>query len=218
MNPTTIYHPEPWQRIDKTMQELYSDLIEHYEINTSGEIVESFSDKGTVHSYIDYYAREFQPARMYCRMLEIGLMTGASLKLWSEYFFMYDLCGIDLRNGWNDPKPWQQDLADDPHVELHFGIDSTKQIVQFDEPFNIILDDGAHDVESQLLTFINYWPQLKLGGIYYIEDVENAQSMNILKQGIARHCVGQTIAFDEFHGHRNGRLDDQILAIKKVKA
>ena len=218
MNSHSIYNPEPWHRIDKSMRELYSDLIDHYQIQTGGEIVESFCDKGTVHSYIDYYEREFKPARMYCRMLEIGLMTGASMKLWTEYFFTYELAGIDLRGGWNDTKPWQADLESDPKVELHFGIDSTRDIVNFEEPFHIILDDGAHDWASQLKTFCNYWPQLKEGGIYYIEDVENAPSLELLKQGIARHCVGQTIAFDEYHGHLNGRLDDQILAIKKVKA
>lgn len=200
------------------MNQVYKDLIDHYQINTQGEIVEQFSDKGTVHSYINYYEREFQPVRMYCRMLEIGLMTGASLKLWSEFFYNYELCGIDLRQGFNDAKPWQQDLLDDPDIEIHFGIDSTKDIVQFNKNFSIILDDGAHDWESQLRTFCNYWPQLAQGGIYYIEDVENPGSLTLLKEGIARHCAGQTIAFDEYHGHLNGRLDDQILAIKKVKA
>lgn len=217
MNNNSIYNPEPWKRIGLPLREIYSDLIKHYDIRVGGEIVEQFSDKGTVHSYIEFYDKEFQPVRNYCRMLEIGLMTGASLKMWTEYFPLYQLAGIDLRDGWNDARPWQQDLAADANVELHFGIDSTKQIVDFEEPFNIILDDGAHDWQSQLKTFVNYWPQLKAGGVYYIEDVEDANSMELLKQGIMQHCAGETIAFNEHHGHLNGRRDDQILCIKRVK-
>jgi hypothetical protein len=200
------------------MKEIYTDLIAHYNISTDGEIVEQFSDKGTVHSYIDFYGEHFAGRRMYARILEIGLMTGASMKLWTEYFYLYDIAGIDLRNGWNDTKPWQQDLETDPKIELHFGIDSTRQQVEFDDPFHIILDDGAHDWQSQFLTFRNYWPQLAPGGCYYIEDVESAESMQKLRTAILTWLgAGVTVGMSEHLGHKHGRADDQILIIKKLK-
>jgi hypothetical protein len=200
------------------MQEIYLDLIAHYNINTVGEIVEQFSDKGTVHSYIDFYAANFESARKFCRMLEIGLMTGASMKLWTEYFYLYEIAGIDLRNGWNDTRPWQADLESDPKIELHFGIDSTRQQVEFDEPFNIILDDGAHDWQSQFLTFRNYWPALAEGGVYYIEDVESSDSMQKLRETILRWLGPDvTVGINQHLGHKGGRADDQILIIKKPK-
>lgn len=200
------------------MREIYNHMVAHYNIAVGGEIVEQFSDKGTVHSYIDFYGQHFEPTRKYARMLEIGLMTGASMKLWSEYFYLYDIAGIDLRKGWNDHKPWQADLESDPHIELHFGIDSTTQQVEFDEPFHIILDDGAHDWQSQFLTFRNYWPQLAPGGVYYIEDVESADSMSKLRSAILAWLGPDvTVGMDEYRGHLNGRADDQILIVKKQK-
>ena len=221
MNDHSIYNPEPWQRIDKSMREIYEDLVTHYNVDRkddSGEIVEQFSDKGTVHSYIDFYAQQFAPVRMYARMLEIGLMTGASMKLWSEFFYMYELAGIDLRDGWNQTYAWQQDIESDPRIELHFGIDSTRQQVEFDNPFHIILDDGAHDWQSQFLTFRNYWPALIPGGVYYIEDVESADSMQKLREAIVRWLGPEvTVGMDEYRGHKQGRADDQILMIKKLK-
>ena len=221
MNDNSIYNPKPWLRIDKSMRELYEDLVAHYNVdrkNDSGEIVEQFSDKGTVHSYIDYYGPAFQPARQFCRMLEIGLMTGASMKLWSEFFYMYELAGIDLRDGWNQTYAWQQDIESDPNIELHFGIDSTRQQVEFDHPFNIILDDGAHDWQSQFLTFRNYWPQLAVGGCYYIEDVESKDSMLKLREAIVRWLgPDNQVGMDEYLGHRQGRADDQTLIVKKLK-
>ena len=145
-------------------------------------------------------------------------MTGASMKLWSEFFYLYELAGIDLRDGWNQTYPWQADIESDPNIELHFGIDSTRQQVEFDEPFHIILDDGAHDWQSQFLTFRNYWPALIAGGVYYIEDVESAESMQKLRAAILRWLgAGVTVGMSEHLGHKHGRADDQILIIKKQK-
>jgi hypothetical protein len=220
MNDKSIYNPEPWRRVDRNLRELYEDLVAHYNVdrkNDVGEIVEQFSDKGTVHSYIEFYAEQFAPVRKYARMLEIGLMTGASMKLWSEYFYLYKLAGIDLRQGWNQTYPWQQDIESDANIELHFGIDSTTQQVEFDEPFHIILDDGAHDWQSQFLTFRNYWPQLAQGGVYYIEDVENDDSSAKLQQAIARWIgPGHQIGMNEYRGLKQGRADDRVLMVKKL--
>ena len=218
MTPHSIYNPNPHQRIGLSLREIYDHMVAHYNVAVGGEIVEQFSDKGTVHSYIDFYDRSFDPARKYVRMLEIGLMTGASMKLWTEYFYFYHIAGIDLREGWNDPRPWQQDLESDPRIEIHFGIDSTRQQVEFDEPFHIILDDGAHDWQSQFLTFRNYWPVLAEGGVYYIEDVESKDSMTKLRTAILTWLGPDvTVGMDQYLGHLHGRADDQILIIKKVK-
>ncbi len=218
MNDHSIFQPQPWQRFNQDLGEIYQAMIDHYHINTAGEIVTEFTDKGTVHSYIDFYQQQFAPCRMHTRLLEIGMMTGASMKLWTEYFCVYQLVGIDLRAGWNNPQPWQTDLEQDPNVELHFGIDSTCQQVEFDEPFTIIIDDGAHDWQSQMLTFRNYWPQLAPGGVYYIEDVEDARSLALLRQAIPAWLGPDvTIGMDQYLGHRHGRQDDQILIIKKSK-
>jgi len=218
MTDHSIFRPEPWRRFDHDLGGIYREMIDHYNINTTGEIVTDFCDKGTVHSYIDFYHQEFTPCRMHVRLLEIGMMTGASMKMWTEYFCFYHLAGIDLREGWNQTQPWQTDLEQDPNVELHFGIDSTRQQVEFDQPFNIIIDDGAHDWQSQMLTFRNYWPQLAPGGVYYIEDVEDERSLALLRTAIPAWLGPKvTIGMHQYLGHRHGRKDDQILIIKKSK-
>src|SRR6185503_1124341 len=58
-------------------------LSEIYNKHRKGD----WPDKGTVHSYIDIYERLLKPYReMAKNILEIGLMSGESLKMWSEYF------------------------------------------------------------------------------------------------------------------------------------
>ncbi len=216
MNQHSIYNPEHWRRFDRDLNEIYQDLVEHYNIAVGGEIVEQFSDKGTVHSYIDFYERELRPTRGHTRLLEIGMMTGASLKLWSEYFAYYELVGIDLRAGWNREHPWQADIESDPNIELHFGIDSTATVPDLGDPFKIIIDDGAHDWPSQFATFKNYWPHLVQNGVYYIEDVENRDSLEQLIKAIAEHLAGSTIGVSIHAGNKNGRADDMILVVKKL--
>lgn len=198
-----------------TLRQIYNDLIAEYNINTSGEIVTAFCDKGTVHSYIEYYDKEFAAQRDCAQILEIGLMTGASLLLWSRYFDEYQLTGIDLRSGWNQPCAWHSTIESDSDIELHFGIDSTVEPPVLNAPFDIILDDGAHDWASQYATFLNYWPLLRTGGSYYIEDIENDLSMAELKYNISQYCK-TNIHFDVHRGILNGRADDQILRIRKL--
>lgn len=203
---------------DPTLQQVYDDLLKQYNINTQGEIVTEFSDKGTVHSYIDFYGQHLQPLRHGVSMLEIGLMTGASLLMWRKFFTFSNLTGIDLRNGWNKPQPWHAELENSPGVDLHFGVDSTQPpppAVAAKE-FRIILDDGAHDWPSQFATFQNYWPLLVKNGVYYIEDVEDEQSLKQLQLAIAQHLVGHTIGMDVYRGNKNGRRDDMILILKKL--
>jgi hypothetical protein len=44
-------------------------------------------DKGSVHSYIEFYEEVLAPYRRKAKnILEIGLMSGESLRMWSEYF------------------------------------------------------------------------------------------------------------------------------------
>ena len=126
--------------------------------------------------------------------------------------------GVDLRDGWNKTHAWQADIDSDPRITMHFGVDSTQPPPDLGDPFTVIIDDGAHDWPSQFATFQQYWPVLKESGVYYIEDIENDNSMKQLIQAIAQHCAGQTIAFNIHLGLKHGREDDRILAIQKVQS
>lgn len=198
-----------------TMQQIFSDLVREYAINTQGETVHHFSDKGTVHSYVDYYDQQFSARRDHARLLEIGLMTGASMLLWSRYFDRYELVGIDLRQGWNQPCAWHSKLESDPNIELRFGIDSTKPAPEFAKPFDYIIDDGAHDPDSQFKTFVNYWPCLAAGGTYFIEDVVSEAAAQDLIQRIFPLVQGSA-HISRYIGHTRQRADDQIIAITRT--
>lgn len=197
-----------------TLSDIYTRLAFMYGDPNSGEQVHAFSDKGNPHTYIDYYQQHFEPRQDRARILEIGVKTGGSLLLWSHYFQDYRIVGIDLSPTWSDPRPFQSELLDNPRIELQFGTDSTKP-PRIQGNFDFVIDDGAHDVETQWATFVQYWPTVAPGGTYFIEDVVSESAAQELIDRIDLHC-GNTAAISRYVGAVSRRADDQIVTVQKL--
>ena len=135
------------------------------------------TDKGTMdygHGYTELYDLLFMNKKnQVMKMLEIGIndprFPGASMKLWKEYFNYLTLVGFD-----NNPEALQ--YADvSRSIYVHLG-DQSKAIDIIDcghsyGPFDIIVDDGSHISEHIINCFENFYPYLKMGGMYIIEDL-----------------------------------------------
>jgi len=127
-----------------------------------------FSD----HAYVIFYEKLMEPKRMTTnKMLEIGYGSGASIRMWMDYFpnadiYCMEYCGEEHKDVWHNPS------LDIPDMELIVG-DSTKPESWVDVPNNLdfIIDDGSHFPEHQIKTFLNGFPHVKSGGLYFIEDL-----------------------------------------------
>lgn len=127
-------------------------------------------DKGTCHTYIDEYEKLLNQYREYGNILEIGIWTGLSLRMWRDYFINGKVVGID-----NFMKPELNELINDDNYKIIIG-DSTKPETLLDisdYKFDVIIDDGCHQIESQVATFNLLKNFVNKNGIYIIEDVEN---------------------------------------------
>lgn len=126
------------------------------------------SDKWS--SYLDFYDRLFSPIRLQdIRLLEIGVQNGGSLETWSSYFPNAQcLVGCDI-----DPKCGAL-RYDDPRVHVVIGDANSepayKNIINISEQFDVIIDDGSHISRDIFYSFINYFPLLRPGSFYVIED------------------------------------------------
>lgn len=126
------------------------------------------SDKWS--SYLGYYDFIFSQLRQLpVSMLEIGIQNGGSLETWLEYFSKAEkLVGCDI-----NPKCKNLEYAD-PRIKVVVGDANTTAIFQevrdISSSFDIIIDDGSHVSNDILVSFINYFPLLKPGGIYVVED------------------------------------------------
>jgi SAM-dependent methyltransferase len=106
------------------------------------------------------------------KMLEIGVLNGGSLEMWRNYFPKAKIVGIDINPDCRDHEQV------DKNIFVRIGDQSNEEFLQslIDEfgEFDLILDDGSHHVDHVNRTFQYLYPNLKDGGIYFIEDTHAA--------------------------------------------
>lgn len=163
---------------------------------------EHYGDKGTTHNYLPIY-EEHITNRKNVSLLEIGVFFGHSIAMWNEYLEDSQVygCDIDLQHVSFDLKNlYKLDSTNKSEVDQAFA----------GKTFDYIIDDGAHQPEPQIKTFDNFWPYLKEGGTYFIEDVESdaALASIINHLGNIRH-----VAYD--NREAVGRFDEiMVVAFK----
>ncbi len=118
------------------------------------------------HNYTAVYENMFGAIREEpLKILEIGVATGASLRMWLEYFPKAEIHGIDITLE-NLTKP----AINSDRVTFHIGNQSDKDFLDsIGIDFDIIIDDGSHRVEDQIFAFKCLWPNTKM--VYIVEDL-----------------------------------------------
>lgn len=125
-------------------------------------------------SYLDIYEEHFRSMKnKQIDFLEIGVQNGGSLDIWSRYFPNANtLTGCDINPRCNLLK------YDDPRVKIIIGnaneAETFREINNRSSAFDIIVDDGSHKSHDVLTTFLSYFPRLKPGGLFLIEDMHCA--------------------------------------------
>jgi hypothetical protein len=143
------------------------------------------TDKGTDHSYLPWYSglldgfRKRLNAGEDISLLEIGVRGGGSIHLWRDYFGQrLRLHCIDLNMPGDLPRGTSLHLGsacDEVFLRSHLAGFS----------FDIIIDDGSHEVEEQIRTFLLLKPLLKPGGVFIIEDIQSLSFVGRIESGTA---------------------------------
>lgn len=174
-------------------------------MTTLVEILERWqadTDKGTVHTYGEPYEHLLAPYRADALLvLEIGVAGGGSLRVWADYFERADIIGLEKneRAAYNDP----------PRIETVTGDQADPELLDYLVslgPYDVIIDDGSHDVTDQARSLVGLWPGLRPGGLYVIEDIQRE-----------RHIPPLALLVDGAHEvYRGGATyDDTLLIIRK---
>lgn len=122
--------------------------------------------------YFAIYERFFAPWRgRDPRILEIGVQNGGSIDLYRRYFGSCKYVGIDI-----DPRCKSRECRDQ-NVEIRIGDSGSARFLssvaeEFGE-FDIIIDDGSHDPEHQVLAFKCLYSALRDPGVYCCEDLHS---------------------------------------------
>ncbi len=123
------------------------------------------TDKET-HGYLPHYAERFQGKRRFSiSLLEIGVMNGASLRMWRDYFPSGIIYGIDI-----EPKF----LISEERIQCFAGRQENKgflrEVLRETGELDFIIDDGSHRGIHHVVSFNTLWTFVKPGGWYCIED------------------------------------------------
>jgi hypothetical protein len=132
------------------------------------ERIGKVSDKWS--SYLSYYDKLFAPIKdLEVSLFEIGIQNGGSLETWSTYFQngkVFVGCDINPKCG--------ELRFDDNRIKIIVGDANTKEsydaLKRLEPAFDIIIDDGSHVSHDIIASFVQYFPLLKPGGIYIVED------------------------------------------------
>lgn len=123
-------------------------------------------------SYFQVYSDIFEKFRgTEIIFVEIGVLNGGSLFMWRDYFGnKARIIGIDLNP---DAKRWES-----AGFEIHIGNQSDPVFWQhFFETIgsvDIVLDDGGHTYEQQIVTAHCCIPNVRDGGMLVIEDTHTS--------------------------------------------
>lgn len=124
------------------------------------------TDKSTnIHGFTKKYEQYFEPLRQTpLKLLEIGVQSGASLRMWKHYFPNAQIVGLDY---------YPVDVMEEDRIKIVQGESSNKKALEevlLHGPYDIIIDDASHQNEPTLKCFEYLFPRMKPGGIYVIED------------------------------------------------
>lgn len=166
------------------------------------------TNKATKHprdpqGYTLHYDRCFSPRREQpLKVLEIGVLDGASVQMWLEYFPNAQIFGLDQAVNTN---VWTTPGTRDRYTMVQGNQASPEMWTQFiadhGRDWDIIIDDGGHYSQEVIVTFRSLWPVLSGGGFYVIEDLEYSYIMggNHVNDGWPSHMEFLKLKLDEIN-------------------
>lgn len=157
-------------------------------------------------SYFDVYDNIFSKyIGKKITFIEIGVLGGGSLFMWREFFGPEArIIGIDLNPG---AKRWEED-----GFEIFIGSQADNKFWKdtFDKigTVDVVLDDGGHTYEQQIITFDNCLHHIKDDGMIVIEDTHTSY---LNKFG------PRTYSFINFAHHKVNKINDRSDVLSKHK-
>lgn len=143
----------------------------YYYMNTLA--LEVATDKSSSHhNYTEVYSQYLDKYRNQpIKFLEIGIFEGRSVKLWEKYFPLGQLYFIDITD---------RHLKYRSERSKYYFLDQANRdellefISKVGGDFDVIIDDGGHRMEQQIVSFKTLFPYVKSGGLYIIEDLHTS--------------------------------------------
>jgi len=140
-------------------------------------------------------------------------IPGASHRGWARYFKNANIYGADID---------KRILFQEDRIQTYF-VDQTKvetinelwKNKELDIQFDVMIDDGLHDLEANITFLTNSFHKLKNNGIYVIEDVAYTE---IIKYKNILDSLQNTLNFNyeiEMLNYDKNKIDNCLILLKK---
>ena len=128
-------------------------------------------------------------------MVEIGIYSGGSLDMWKAYFGpRLRLYGVDIAPACQCYEDERTKVFIGDQADRTFWKSFRTQVPRVD----IVLDDGGHQHQQQIVTLEELLPHLQPGGVYACEDihsVDNAFAAYVGALSTRLHALGHPTPF-----------------------
>ena len=101
------------------------------------------------------------------KVVEIGVQTGASLRMWRDFFPKATIFGADI----NKDCLFEEDGIKTFLCDQTKAADLKKLIKKIGKDIDIFIEDGSHNPDVQVFTCLTVMPLLSKKALYVIEDV-----------------------------------------------
>ncbi len=132
--------------------------------------IDCATDKSSrLHGYLlnyEFFLSRFKSESF--TLMELGVLYGSSVKMWSRYFPNAKIVGVDINPN------CLKFQTDSIHIEIANLKDANNVIKLRDFNASIIIDDASHSWKDQILAISLLFSSLPHGGVYIIEDLETS--------------------------------------------
>ena len=140
--------------------------IENYFYNNNKNLIHKWDH------YFEIYDRHFEKYKNKdIVLLEVGVSRGGSLQMWADYFGKGSkFFGIDI-----DPRCKE---FENENTKIFIGSQSDRKFLKYVKesipPVDILIDDGGHYMNQQIILFEELFYYVKKNGVYLCEDTHSS--------------------------------------------
>lgn len=139
------------------------------------------TDSRHCHPYTLFYDGLFKNKKnKHLKIAELGILDGASLLMWKDYFINAELYGFEYNNSLiqNFKNNFNNDRITLANIDVTNKDSIINSFNNINKLYDIIIEDTTHKFKDQIRVIENTYQYLKPGGIMIIEDIFKTYNEN----------------------------------------
>lgn len=167
------------------------------------------TDKFFAHQYIEVYEGLLEPIRHRVRnVLEVGINTGNSHRMWRDYFPQAQIFGVDIYD-------FCGGMEGEDRIDVRFmdaysqdALDSFGSL-----KFDVLIDDGPHTLASQQFFVERYCRLMAEGAVLIVEDIPYPEWIQSLADAVPDDLKLNSFGIDRRCAPGRQSINDELMFV-----